>query len=141
MRKGPGPPRPGGGPQSLLDLAHGIQSNETWFDSAQPGTSNKGAVVTVDDELDKYYHEELMEKLVNIKGVSIVKTKKILMPEKIAVIKHIILGFYHKEMCSKDGVRIADVVDSNQSDLGLHCLPRPVCPKTKHHHVKTLLFF
>ena len=65
--KGPGPPRPGGGKQSLMELAHGTQSNETWFDNGQPGTSKK---VTVDDEVDKYYHEELMEKLVNVKGVS-----------------------------------------------------------------------
>ena len=65
--KGPGPPRPGGGKQSLMELAHGTQSNETWFDNGQAGTSKK---VTVDDEVDKYYHEELMEKLVNVKGVS-----------------------------------------------------------------------
>ena len=66
---GPGPSRPGGAKQSLMDLAHGIQSNETWFD--QPGTSS-GKKVTVDDEVDKYYHEELMEKLANVKGVSFV---------------------------------------------------------------------
>ena len=23
-----------------------------------------------------------------------------------------------------------------QSDLGLHCLPRPICPKTKDHYSK-----
>lgn len=64
--RGPGPPRPGGAKQSLMELAHGTQSNETWFDNAQAGTSKK---VTVDDEVDKYYHEELMEKLANVKGV------------------------------------------------------------------------
>ena len=51
---------------SLMDFAHGIQSNETWFDPAQPGTSK---TVTADDEVDKYYHEKLMEKLVYMKGV------------------------------------------------------------------------
>ena len=34
-------------------------------------------------------------------------------------------------MQSKDADGIANSVDPDQqSDLGLHCLPRPVCPKT-----------
>ena len=30
----------------------------------------------------------------------------------------------------KDANGIANSEDPDQSDLGLHCLPRPVCPKT-----------
>ena len=30
----------------------------------------------------------------------------------------------------QDAERLANSVDPDQSDLGLHCLPRPVCPKT-----------
>ena len=26
-----------------------------------------------------------------------------------------------------------DPVQTEQSDLGLHCLPRPICPKTSDH--------
>ena len=36
----------------------------------------------------------------------------------------------------KDADGMANSVDPDQtaqSDLGLHCLPRPVCPKTKDH--------
>ena len=29
---------------------------------------------------------------------------------------------------------MADSVDMDQSDLGLHCLPRPVCPNSKVHY-------
>ena len=39
------------------------------------------------------------------------------------------------KMCPKEAEGIANSVDPNQtaplqSDLGLHCLPRPICPKT-----------
>ena len=34
----------------------------------------------------------------------------------------------------KDAEGIANSVDPDQSDLGLHCLPRPVCPKTLKHY-------
>ena len=30
----------------------------------------------------------------------------------------------------KDANGIANSEDPEQSDLGLHCLPRPICPKT-----------
>ena len=73
--RGSGPPgrggrqpllqKPGGAPRALMDLALGMSSNETWFDAPQPAAKQK-----VDDEVEMYYHEELMEKLVNIKGVS-----------------------------------------------------------------------
>lgn len=59
--------RSGGAPRALMDLALGIQRNETWFDAPQPGPSKSKQ--TVEDEVEMYYHEELMEKLVNIKGV------------------------------------------------------------------------
>ena len=38
-------------------------------------------------------------------------------------------------MHPKDAEGIANSVDPDQeqSDLGLHCLPRLVCPKTKEH--------
>ena len=32
--------------------------------------------------------------------------------------------------CQKDANGIANSEDPDQSDLGLHCLPRPICPKT-----------
>ena len=39
-------------------------------------------------------------------------------------------------MSPKDAGRIANSVgpDQEQSDLGVHCLPRPVCPKTLDHY-------
>ena len=38
---------------------------------------------------------------------------------------------YHKETSIKDADGMANsVVSEEQSDLGLHCLPRPACPKT-----------
>ena len=40
---------------------------------------------------------------------------------------------FHRVMCPKDADVMANSVDPDQtaqSDLGLHCLPRPVCPKT-----------
>ena len=61
--------RPGGAPRALMDLAFGIQRSETWFDQPQPGPSKKPNAA-LDEEVEMYYHEELMEKLVNIKGVS-----------------------------------------------------------------------
>ena len=37
----------------------------------------------------------------------------------------------HRVMRSKDADGMANSLDvDQQSDLGLHCLPRPVCPKT-----------
>ena len=36
-------------------------------------------------------------------------------------------------MLLNDADGIANNVDPDQSDLGLHCLPRPVCPKTQDH--------
>ena len=63
------PSRPGGAPRALMDLAFGQQRNETWFDEPQASSSKK-TKANVDNEVEMYYHEELMEKLVNIKGVS-----------------------------------------------------------------------
>ena len=41
------------------------------------------------------------------------------------------LDFVHGLLSSPDAERIANSIDPDQqSDLGLHCLPRPVCPKT-----------
>ena len=40
---------------------------------------------------------------------------------------------YQRVMHPKDAARIAKSVDPDQTaplDLGLHCLPRPICPKT-----------
>ena len=38
---------------------------------------------------------------------------------------------YHTLMSPNDADGMANSVDPDeQSDLGLHCLPRPVCPKT-----------
>ena len=62
-----------------------------------------------------------------------VKHLNIRTPEKIAVIT---LRFeQHRIMHPKDGDGMVNSVDPDQtvpeqSDLGLHCLPRPVCPKT-----------
>ena len=42
-------------------------------------------------------------------------------------------------MHPKDADRMANSVDpdqTKQSDLGLHCLPRPDCPKTWEHYSK-----
>ena len=35
------------------------------------------------------------------------------------------------DLPQKDANGIANSEDPEQSDLGLHCLPRPICPKTK----------
>ena len=40
----------------------------------------------------------------------------------------------HRVMGPKDVHRMANSVDPDQSDLGLHCLPRTVCLKTKGHY-------
>ena len=37
-------------------------------------------------------------------------------------------------MHPKDEEGIANSVDPEQYDLGLHCLPRPVCPKTSKQY-------
>ena len=38
----------------------------------------------------------------------------------------------HRVFCQKDAIGMANSEDPDQeqSDLGLHCLPRPICPKT-----------
>ena len=38
--------------------------------------------------------------------------------------------FNHREMLAKDGSVNPDQTAEEQSDLGLHCLPTPICPKT-----------
>ena len=43
-------------------------------------------------------------------------------------------------MRPKVAAGIANSVEpEEQSDLGLYCLPRPVCPKTKEHYDKEIL--
>ena len=44
--------------------------------------------------------------------------------------------FFHTLMHLKDAGGMANSVDADQSDLGLHCLQRPVCLKTKDHYGK-----
>ena len=39
-----------------------------------------------------------------------------------------------KVFCQNDANGIANSEDTDQSDLGLHCLPRPVCPKILDHY-------
>ena len=40
---------------------------------------------------------------------------------------------YHTVMCAKDADRLANHVNpEDETDLGLHCLPRPVSPKAYH---------
>ena len=34
-----------------------------------------------------------------------------------------------------DGLANSIDLDQEQSDLGLHCLPRPICSKTLHYHL------
>ena len=60
-----------------------------------------------------------------------VKILKIQTPKKFAVIalKFEQGCFTVRLMHPKDAEVIANSVDP-ESDLGLHCLPRPVCPKT-----------
>ena len=38
----------------------------------------------------------------------------------------------------KDANEIANSEDPDQSDLGLHCLPRLICPKTLDHYGKKI---
>ena len=46
------------------------------------------------------------------------------------------MWIYHRVMRSPEDEVVAISVDpgQEQSDLGLHCLPRPVCPKTWDHY-------
>ena len=47
------------------------------------------------------------------------------------------MWLYHRVMSPNDADGMANSVDPDQtdcSDLGLHCLPRHVCPKTKNHY-------
>ena len=40
-----------------------------------------------------------------------------------------LIWIFHRVMCQKDADGMANRVDLNQSDLGLHCLLRAVCSK------------
>ena len=40
------------------------------------------------------------------------------------------MWLYHRVMSQNDADGMANSVDPEQSDLGLHCLPRHICPKT-----------
>ena len=40
------------------------------------------------------------------------------------------MWLYHRVMSPNDADGMANSVDPDQTDLGLHCLLRPVCPKT-----------
>ena len=50
------------------------------------------------------------------------------------------MWLYHRVMGPNDADGMANSVDPDQtaleeqSDLGLHCLPRPICPKTLDHY-------
>ena len=78
--------------------------------------------------------------LKSYQGISIliwlntVKILKFPTPKKFAVITLKVEqdGFFLRVMHLKDAEGIANSVDPDQeqSDLGLHCLLRPVCPKT-----------
>ena len=74
-------------------------------------------------------------------GLWLCYTVKILKHSDIRKFAVIILkveqgGFFLRVMCPKDAEGIANSVDSDktdpqeQSDLGMHCLLRPICPKT-----------
>ena len=48
-----------------------------------------------------------------------------------------IVGFYSAILRSKDADRITNRVDTDQtapSDLGLHCLLRPICPNISNYY-------
>ena len=50
-----------------------------------------------------------------------------------------IVGFYSAILCSKDADTITNRVDTEeQSDLGLHCLLRPICPNISNYYGTTL---
>ena len=53
-------------------------------------------------------------------------------PKKLVVITlKFELWLYHRVMSPNDADGMANSVDpEEQSDLGLHCLPRHICPKT-----------
>ena len=40
----------------------------------------------------------------------------------------------HRVMGPNDADGMANSVDPDQTDLGLHCLLRPICPKTGDHY-------
>ena len=42
--------------------------------------------------------------------------------------------------CPKDANGMANNVDPDQSDLGLHCLPRHVSPKIKDHYANNITY-
>ena len=74
--------------------------------------------------------------LIEPENVFTIKILKIWTLEKnaIVILKFERCVFLHTVMHPKDEVGMANSVDPDQnapqSDLGLHCLPRPVCPKT-----------
>ena len=56
---------------------------------------------------------------------------------------NVIVGFYSAILRSKDADRITNRVDTDQtapeeqSDLGLHCLLRPICPNISNYYGNT----
>ena len=51
--------------------------------------------------------------------------------------KILTMWLYHRVMSPNDADRMANSVDPDHncsSDLGLHCLPRHICPKTWDHY-------
>ena len=44
------------------------------------------------------------------------------------------MWLYYRVMSPNDADGMANSVDPEQSDLGLHCLPRHICPKTYDHY-------
>ena len=55
-------------------------------------------------------------------------------PEKVAVIILKYECVFTMEQCARkiqmEWQTVCTLIRSEQSDLGLHCLPKPVCPKT-----------
>ena len=45
-----------------------------------------------------------------------------------------IVAFYSAILRSKDSDRITNRVDTDQTDLGLHCLLRPICPNISNYY-------
>ena len=49
------------------------------------------------------------------------------------------MWLYHRVMSPNDADGMANSVDPDQSDQGLHCLPRHICPKTWDHYGNNLI--
>ena len=76
----------------------------------------------------QYFTEKQEKVIVTIKLIKIQTPKKNCYNYR----KTGTVSFYYRVMGPKDAVGIANSVDldQEQSDLDLHCLPRPICLKT-----------